>query len=103
MGWSNLQQFVAALEEGDEVIRISRPVDVELEAGCIADRIVKMGGNAVIFEQPILPNGNISEIPMVMNLFGTHERIKMALGVDELSEIAESSTVELSILELSSL
>ena len=89
MGWSNLQQFVAALEEGDRVLRINRPVDVELEAGCIADRVVKKGGKVVIFEQPMLPNGNISEIPLVMNLFGTSERIKMALGVDDFSQIGE--------------
>ncbi len=89
MGWRNLQQFVAALEDGNEVLRIKRPVDVELEAGCIADRIVKMGGKAVVFEQPRLPNGDISKIPLVMNLFGSHDRVKLALGVERLSEIGE--------------
>ncbi len=89
MGWRNLQQFVAALEDGNEVLRIKRPVDVELEAGCIADRIVKIGGKAVIFEQPKLPNGEISKIPLVMNLFGSHDRVKLALGVERLSEIGD--------------
>ncbi len=87
VGWSSLEQFVAALEEGGHVLRIQRPVDVELEAGCIADRVVKMGGKAIIFEQPRLPNGNISKMPLIMNLFGSHERTKMALGVNEFSEI----------------
>ena len=89
MGWSNLQQFIAALEEQGDVLRISRPVDVELEAGCIADRLVKTEGKAVIFEQPRLPDGTISTIPLAMNLFGTRQRVKTALGVDDLATIGK--------------
>ena len=89
VGWSNLRQFLDSLEESGELLRISRPVDIELEAGCIADRVVKMGGRALLFEQPRLPDGSISEMPLAMNLFGTPERVKMALGVDEYSEIGK--------------
>lgn len=77
------------LERRDEVLRISRPVEVELEAGCIADRLVKSGGPAVVFEKPVLPDGTISQIPLVMNLFGTEERTKRALGAKYVAEIGE--------------
>ena len=89
MGWSNLKQFVDSLDEAGELLRITRPVDVTLEAGCIADRLVKMDGRAVLFEQPRLPDGSISEIPLAMNLFGSPERVKKALGVEECSEVGE--------------
>ena len=89
MGWRSLGDFVASLEGSGEVLRISRPVDVELEAGCIADRMVKMNGKAVIFEQPRLPDGTISNIPLVMNLFGSESRVLKALGVDKASDVGE--------------
>mgnify|MGYP003762350745 CR=1 FL=1 len=46
------------------MLRIPDPVDVELEAGCFADRLVKRGGPAIKFEQPRLPDGSISKFPL---------------------------------------
>ena len=71
------------------MLRIVDPVDVELEAGCFADRLVKKGGPALKFEQPRLPDGSISQFPLLMNLFGTRERTNRALGVDDPKEIGE--------------
>ena len=71
MVWRQLSRYVGALEESGEMLRIVDPVDVELEAGCFADRLVKRGGPAVKFEQPRLPDGSISQFPLLMNLFGT--------------------------------
>ena len=71
------------------MLRIVDPVDVELEAGCFADRLVKKGGPALKFEQPRLPDGSISQFPLLMNLFGTRERTNRALGVDDPREIGE--------------
>ena len=79
MAWRTLRRYLRALEKDEEVLRIERPVRVELEAGCIADLLVKTGGPAVIFEKPELSDGSISEIPLVMNLFGTKERTLRAL------------------------
>ena len=71
---------MAHLEGREELIRIARPVDVEYEAGAIADLLVKNNGPAVVFEQPRLPDGTISPIPLAMNLFGSHDRTLRALG-----------------------
>jgi len=89
MGWNSLEQFVRTLEERGELLRIGNPIDVSLEAGCIADRLVKMQGPAVVFDQPRLEDGSISRFPLVMNLFGTRERTNLALGVEEPKEIGE--------------
>ncbi|MAK32400.1 MAG: menaquinone biosynthesis decarboxylase [Acidiferrobacter sp.] len=89
MGWGSLEQFIRALEARGELLRVSHPVDLRFEAGCIADRLVKRGGPAVIFDQPRQEDGSISRFPLAMNLFGTRERTNLALGVNEPSEIGE--------------
>ena len=81
--------YVRSLEESGDILRIPDPVDVELEAGCFADRFVKRGGPAIKFEQPRLPDGSISEFPLLMNLYGTPDRTYRALGVEEPNEIGE--------------
>ena len=87
MGWRRLSRYLRSLEEKSELIRISEPIDCYLEAGCIADKLVKNNGPAVIFEKPILGDGSISKFPLAMNLFGTRERTNHALGVVEPKEI----------------
>ena len=89
MGWKRLTDFVRSLEESGELLRIPDPVDVELEAGCFADRMVKRGGPAIKFEQPRLPDGSISPFPLLMNLYGTRDRTNKALGVTEPKEVGE--------------
>ena len=89
MAWRTLRRYLTNLEERGEVLRISRPVEVNLEAGCIADRLVKSGGPTVIFEQPVMADGTVSEIPLVMNLFGTRERTDHALQVTGPGEIGD--------------
>ncbi len=89
MAWKTLKRYVRALEKDGDVIRIERPVRVDLEAGCIADLLVKTGGPAVVFEKPELPDGTISEIPLVMNLFGSKERTLRALQAKSDTEIGD--------------
>tara|TARA_B100001750_G_scaffold227494_1_gene221178 strand:+ start:25 stop:1896 length:1872 start_codon:yes stop_codon:yes gene_type:complete len=92
MGWKRLSDYVRSLEDSGELLRIPDPVDVELEAGCFADRMVKRGGPAIKFEQPRLPDGSISPFPLLMNLYGTRDRTNRALGVTEPKEVGEKMT-----------
>ncbi len=71
------------------MLRISRPVDVEYEAGAIADLLVKNNGPAVLFEQPRLADGSISKIPLVMNIFGSNDRTLRALGASHETEVGD--------------
>ena len=80
VAWTSLGRYIDSLERDGELLRIAREVDVELEAGTIADLLVKTGGPAVIFEKPRLPDGTISDIPLAMNIFGSHSRTMKALG-----------------------
>ena len=89
MAWVRSARYLEALEGAGELLRVTEPVDCYLEAGCIADKLVKRGGPAILFEQPRLADGSVSEFPLAMNLFGTRERTNRALGVDEPSEIGK--------------
>jgi 4-hydroxy-3-polyprenylbenzoate decarboxylase len=89
VAWRTLSRWIDDLERRGELLRISEAVDVELEAGAIADKLVKGNGKAVLFEKPRLPNGEISSIPLAMNLFGSHSRTRRALQAKHSTEIGE--------------
>jgi len=45
-------------------------------------RVLQGNGPALLFESPIKPDGAASEMPVLVNLFGTRERVAWGLGVD---------------------
>lgn len=81
--YRDLQDFVRALEQRGLLKRIKAEVDSELEVTEIVDRVVKSGGPALLFE-----NVKGSEFPLLINAFGTYERMNLALGVESLDDIA---------------
>ena len=83
MPFHDLQAFVAHLEATHQLKRVKVEVDPVLEAGEIAQRVLREGGPAILFERP-----RGGSMPLVMNLFGTMERIRAALG-REPAEIGE--------------
>ncbi|HSL98510.1 MAG TPA: menaquinone biosynthesis decarboxylase [Candidatus Limnocylindria bacterium] len=82
MAFRDLREFLSALEGRGELLRIRAPVSADLEAAEIADRTVKAGGPALLFE-----NVKGHDVPLAMNLFGTMGRMCLALGVASLDEI----------------
>ncbi|MBP9025915.1 MAG: UbiD family decarboxylase, partial [Phycisphaerae bacterium] len=80
----DLQSFVAELERRGWLKRISAPVDPRLEICEITDRVTKSGGPALLFE-----NVAGSRFPLLINAFGTRERMCLALGAASFEEIAE--------------
>ncbi|WP_027460557.1 menaquinone biosynthesis decarboxylase [Deinococcus murrayi] len=83
MAFPDIQSFMRLLEERGELVRVSVPVRRELEITEIADRLVKAGGPAVLFENVVG-----SEFPLVIGLMGTRERTALALGVSDLDDLA---------------
>ena len=84
MKFTDLRDFVAFLERKGELRRIKTPVDSELEITEIADRVVKMGGPALLFE-----NVTGYDMPVLINMFGTRQRMAWGLGVDNLEDVVE--------------
>ncbi len=87
---NSVAEFVRAIDQVGELVRVSHPVSVVREIAEIADRCMKSrdGGPALLFEKPILEDGTESGTPVAINLFGSMKRIRLALGVGDLDEIA---------------
>ena len=84
MRFRDLREFITFLEDKGELRRVDAPVSSELEITELADRTVKAGGPALLFE-----NVRGYEMPVVINLYGTHQRTAWALGVEDLSELTD--------------
>lgn len=84
MAYKNQQEFIQALEQAGELIRISTYVNPELEIAEITDRISKSGngGKALLFENTGY------DFPVLMNAYGSEKRMCMALGVQHLDDVA---------------
>lgn len=80
----NLQQFITALEAAGELKRIKIPVDPVLEIAEIADRVVKGGGPALLFENP-----KGSDFPVLINAFASWKRVSIALGGRSIEDVAQ--------------
>ncbi|NUQ66943.1 MAG: UbiD family decarboxylase [Phycisphaerales bacterium] len=96
--YENLQDFVAALDKAGELKRISAKVDPVLEIAAITDRVSKSpapyapsararatdprcfgkGGHALLFQSV-----EGSDIPVLINAYGSYRRLEMALGCNE--------------------
>jgi 4-hydroxy-3-polyprenylbenzoate decarboxylase len=97
LAYNDLREWIAALERAGELKRVKTEVDPVLEIAEITDRVSKgnfagesaratlqPGGPALLFENP-----KGSDIPVLINQFGSERRMRMALGVDSLDEVAD--------------
>lgn len=83
--YSSLSQYVEALEQAGELLRIKARVNTELEIAEITDRVSKSegGGKALLFEN------TGTDYPVLTNMMGSDRRIAMALGVDNLDSLTQ--------------
>jgi len=83
MPFDDLRSFLRALEKKNELVRVPFEVDPHLEITEFADRAVKSGAPALLFESP-----KGSTVPAAINLFASMRRMELALGVESIEEIA---------------
>ena len=79
MAYRSLRDFLAMLEREGELVRVNEPVSTVLEMTEIGTRLIAEGGPAVLFEKPIRADGQVSDIPCLINLFGTVKRVAMGV------------------------
>src|SRR6266581_8269237 len=84
MAYHDLREFIHALEENRELKRIRVEVDPILEMTEFADRAVKQGGPALLFERP-----KGYAVPVLMNAFAGMRKMEIALQVDSVEEVAQ--------------
>jgi 4-hydroxy-3-polyprenylbenzoate decarboxylase len=94
MKYSDLRQFWAALEADGELARIAEPVSTRLEMTAVGDFVLRNGGPALLFENPVGYN-----IPVLTNLFGTPRRVALAMGAHDVSELREIGAMLASLKE----
>jgi len=83
MPYSGLSDFIIALENIGELVRIKKFVDPVLEITEITDRITKNNGKALLFEN------NGTRFPLLINAFGSDRRMALALGKRMISDAAD--------------
>ena len=84
MPFNDLRDWLDHLRAAGELLEVDAEVDPHLEITEITDRTVKAGGPALYFR-----NVKGSQLPVVINQFGTRRRACMAFGVDDLDELGE--------------
>jgi 4-hydroxy-3-polyprenylbenzoate decarboxylase len=80
MPYASLRDFIARLEQSGRLVRVAAPVSPHLEMTEIQTRLLAEKGPAVLFENVVRADGTRSDIPVLVNLFGTVERV--AWGMD---------------------
>src|SRR3954471_8845136 len=83
MAYRDLRDFIRALEQNNELKRIPFEVDPVLEITEFADRAVKQGGPALLFERP-----KGYTVPVLINAFASMRKMEIALEVESVEEVA---------------
>ena len=92
MAYSSLRDFIDWLEKDGRLVRVSEPVSPNLEMTEIQTRLLAESGPAVLFENVVRDDGTPFDIPVLVNLFGTVERVAWGMNrePDQLREIGET-------------
>ncbi len=92
MPYRSLRDFIERLEKDGQLVRVREPVSPYLEMTEIQTRLLAEGGPAVLFENVVGPDGKRSSMPVLVNLFGTVQRV--AIGMErkpeQLRELGET-------------
>ncbi|MBV9063353.1 MAG: UbiD family decarboxylase [Alphaproteobacteria bacterium] len=83
MAYRSLREFMAKLERAGELVRVREPISTVLEMTEVQTRLIAESGPAVMFEKPIKADGSASDIPVLVNLFGTVKRVAMGVTLGD--------------------
>jgi 4-hydroxy-3-polyprenylbenzoate decarboxylase len=82
MAFQDFRDWLDHLRREGELHEVTAPVDPHLEIAEITDRVTRAGGPALLFR-----NVTGSDMPLLINQFGTERRMCMAFGVESLDEL----------------
>ena len=80
MTYESLRDFMTLLESQGQLIRVKKPVSHYLEMTEIQTRLLADNGPAVLFENVVDQGGTSHPMPVLVNLFGTVERVALGMG-----------------------
>ncbi len=96
--YRDLRDFLNQLERQGELKRISAPVSTRLEMTEIADRVLRAGGPALLFEQAV-HQGQAAGMPVLANLFGTPGRVAWGMGAEDVAALRDVGELLASLRE----
>lgn len=94
MKYTDLRDFIEQLESRGLLKRISYPVSPYLEMTAVSDRVLRNAGPALLFTHP-----KDHKIPVLTNLFGTTERVALAMGEESIGALREIGRLLASLKE----
>jgi 4-hydroxy-3-polyprenylbenzoate decarboxylase len=97
--YRDLRDFIRQLESMGELKRITTPVSTHLEITEIADRVLRAGGPALLFEHVTQPGRGRASMPVLANLFGTPKRVALGMGADDVSALKDVGELLASLRE----
>lgn len=83
MHYKDLREFIFQLEDKGSLKRIAYDISPHLEMTSVSDRALQSQGPALLFEHHHL------SMPVLTNLFGTVERVALAMGADSIAALRE--------------
>lgn len=94
MYFADLQGFITQLVNIDDLVRVTATVDPYLETAAIIDRYRKSDGDnrALLFE-----NVHGSRLPLATNLFGSQQRVALALGATDVGQLMKRLREDLTL------
>ena len=95
MPYASLRDFIDRLEKTGRLVRVAHPVSPVLEMTEIQTRLLAEQGPAVLFENVVAENGSRYAMPVLVNLFGTVDRVAAGMGrkPNELRALGETLAV----------
>ena len=84
MKYADLRDFIEQLESRGLLRRVNYPVSPYLEMTVVSDRILRAEGPALLFTHP-----KDYDMPVLTNLFGTTERVALAMGEESISALRD--------------
>jgi len=98
MKYHDLRDFIRGLEGLGELKKVPQPVSTKLEMTALCDRVLREGGPALLFEQPVVGDRVIGT-PVLGNLFGTPRRVARGMGAEDVSQLRDIGHVLASLKE----
>lgn len=77
----SLRGFLDWCADAGQLKPLPDPVSVRHQMAAVHRAVLEAGGPVLRFDAPVLADGSTSKIPVVVNLFGTPERVAAGLGV----------------------
>jgi 4-hydroxy-3-polyprenylbenzoate decarboxylase len=94
MKYDDLRGFMAGLETAGELRQVAEPVSARLEMTAISDFVLRAGGPALYFRNPVG-----YKISALTNLFGTPKRVALGMGAADLNELRDVGRLLASLKE----